>query len=62
MAGDRGIEPQFAGPKPAVLPLDESPVAEGEGIEPPNRIAVDCFRDSFLDQPDTFRSGSGGWG
>ncbi len=36
------------------MPLDESPVAEGEGIEPPSREAAYCFQDSFLDQPDTF--------
>ena len=59
LAGDRGIEPQSTGPRPVVFPLDESPVAEGEGIEPPNRGAAYCFRDSFLDQPDTFRMAAG---
>ena len=54
MAGDQGIEPQSAGPKPAVLPLNESLVEEGEGIEPSSPIRAHCFQDSFLDQPDTF--------
>ena len=43
MAGDQGIEPRLAAPKAAVLPLDESPLAEGEGIEPPNPLRSTVF-------------------
>ena len=43
MAGDQGIEPRLAAPKTAVLPLDESPLAEGEGIEPPNPLRSTVF-------------------
>lgn len=35
-------------------------MAEGEGIEPPILLwKDDCFQDSFLDQPDTFRMAAG---
>ena len=43
MEGDRGIEPRLAAPKTAVFPLDESPLAEGEGIEPPNPLRSTVF-------------------
>ena len=43
MVGDQGLEPQSAGPKPAVLPLDQSPLAEGEGIEPPSLLQPAVF-------------------
>ncbi len=43
MVGDQGLEPRSAGPKPAVLPLDQSPMAEGEGIEPPSLLGPTVF-------------------
>ena len=43
MVGDQGLEPRSAGPKPAVLPLDQSPMAEGEGIEPPSLLQPAVF-------------------
>ncbi len=43
MVGDQGLEPRSAGPKPAVLPLDQSPMAEGEGIEPPSPLRPTVF-------------------
>ena len=44
MAGDQGFEPRLLASKATVLPLDESPVAEGEGIEPPSLLQPTVFK------------------
>ena len=35
LAGSQGFEPRYAPPEGAVLPLNEEPMAQAEGIQPP---------------------------
>ena len=56
VAGDQGLEPRSAGSKPAVFTFRRVPCGGRRGNRTPEPIfQAYCFRDGFLDQPDTFR-------